>query len=280
MMQDRKALQAGTSHFLGQNFAKASGIKFLDEKNALVHAWTTSWGVSTRLIGGMIMTHADDDGMVCPPRLAPAHVVILPVTPKPDDRQRVLDYCRALRAELAAQSYAGGRVRVILDERDLRGGEKAWQWVKKGVPIRLEIGPRDLEKDAVFMARRDRGVKDKVGVGRAEIVATIGALLDEIQAGLLGRARAFRQEHTRQIDTKDEFYAYFAEPARPSDNAPTPIHGGFAMTHFGGDPALEAQIKDDLGVTVRCIPLDPGEPGTCPFTGRPSAKRVVWAKAY
>jgi prolyl-tRNA synthetase len=284
MMQDRKALQAGTSHFLGQNFAKASGIKFLDENNAQVHAWTTSWGVSTRLIGGMIMTHADDDGMICPPRLAPAHVVILSITPKPEDRQRVLDYCRALQAELSAQSYAGGRLRVRLDDRDLRGGEKAWEWVKKGVPIRVEIGPRDLEKDSVFVGRRDRGVKDKAGVGRAEFVASIAATLDEIQKSLHDRALAFRREHTRVIDTKDDFYAYFAEPKRPSDNAPTPIHGGFAMAHFNGDPKLEAQIKDDLGVTVRCIPIDgqvdPGEPGTCPFTGQPSAKRVVWAKSY
>jgi prolyl-tRNA synthetase len=280
MMQDRKALQAGTSHFLGQNFARASGIKFLDENNAQVHAWTTSWGVSTRLIGSMIMTHADDDGMVCPPRLAPAHVVILPITPKPEDRQRVLDYCRALQAELAAQPYAGGKLRVRLDDRDLRGGEKAWEWVKKGVPIRVEVGPRDLDKDAVFVGRRDRAVKDKAGVGRAEFVANIAATLDEIQQTLHGRALAFRREHTRTIDRKDEFYAFFAEPKRDRDGGPTPIHGGFAMAHFNGDPKLEAQIKDDLGVTVRCIPLEPGEPGTCPFTGQPSAKRVVWAKSY
>ncbi len=280
MMQDRKALQAGTSHFLGQNFAKASGIKFLDEKNTQVHAWTTSWGVSTRLIGAMIMTHADDDGMVCPPKLAPAHVAILPITPKPEDRQRVLDYCRSLEAELSAQTYAGGRVRVRLDDRDVRGGEKAWQWVKKGVPLRVEIGPRDLEKDAVFVGRRDRGVKDKQGVGRAEFVANIARTLDEIQHSLHARALAFRREHTREIDSRDEFYAYFAEPKKARDSDPTPIHGGFAMTHFGGDPKLEAQIKDDLGVTVRCIPLGAGEPGTCPFTGQPSAKRVVWAKAY
>jgi prolyl-tRNA synthetase len=280
MMQDRKALQAGTSHFLGQSFAKASGIKFLDEHNAQLYAWTTSWGVSTRLIGGMIMTHADDDGMVCPPRLAPAHVVILPVTPKPEDRQRVLDYCQALRGELAAQSYAGARLRVVLDDRDLRGGEKAWQWVKKGVPLRIEVGPRDLERDALFVARRDRPVKEKASVPRAELVATIGAVLDEIQASLLSRARAHRAAHTHVIDTREELYAFFAEPQKADPNAPTPIHAGFAMAHFGGDPAVEAKIKDDLGVTVRCIPVEPGEPGTCPFTGQPSAKRVVWAKSY
>src|SRR5258706_2120923 len=155
MMQDCKALQSGTSHFLGQNFAKASDIKFQNEKEELVHAWTTSWGVSTRLVGGLIMTHADDDGMVCPPRLAPAHVVILPVVQKPEDRERVVTWCRALAKDLRALSYAGAPVRVVLDERDLRGGDKVWSWIKKGVPIRLEIGPRDIDKDSVFMGRRD-----------------------------------------------------------------------------------------------------------------------------
>ncbi|MBE7451499.1 MAG: proline--tRNA ligase [Kofleriaceae bacterium] len=279
MMQDRKALQAGTSHFLGQNFARASGIRFSDDKGALEHAWTTSWGVSTRLVGGMIMTHGDDDGMVCPPRLAPEHVVILPVVHKPEDRQRVLDWCHALAADLRAQAFAGAPVRVEVDARDLRGGDKVWQWIKKGVPLRLEVGPRDIDKDAVFLGRRDRGPKDKGAVGRGELVATIGALLQEIQDGLLARARAFQAEHTRVIDDRASFYEWFTPP--PSkEGAPTPIHGGFAMSHFSGDVELERQIKDDLGVTVRCIPLADGEPGTCPFTGKPSAKRVVWAKSY
>ena len=280
MMQDRKALQAGTSHFLGQNFAKASGIQFTDEKNALTHAWTTSWGVSTRLVGGMIMTHADDDGMICPPRLAPAHAVILPVAQKAEDRPRVLAYCRALQQELRAQTYAGAPVRIELDDRDLGGGVKAWQWIKKGVPLRLEIGPRDIDKDAVFLGRRDKGPKEKTGVPRAELIATIGTILQEIQDTLYARALAYRTEHTRTIDTKDEFYAFFAEPAKKKESDPTPAHAGFAMAHFNGDPALEAKIKDDLKVTVRCIPLAGGEPGTCPFTGEPSKQRVVWAKAY
>jgi len=279
MMQDQKALQAGTSHFLGQNFAKASGIRFSDDKGALEHAWTTSWGVSTRLVGGMIMTHADDDGMVCPPRLAPTHIVILPVLHKPEDRQRVLDYSRALAAELRAQTYAGAPVRVEVDERDLRGGDKVWQWIKKGVPLRLEIGPRDLEKDSVFMGRRDKGPKEKGSIGRTELVATVATILQEMQDGLLAKARAFQAANTRVIDDKAEFYAWFTPPAT-KEGAPTPIHGGFAMTHFSGDVELEKKIKDDLSVTVRCIPLEDGEPGTCPFTGKPSAKRVLWAKSY
>ena len=289
MMQDRKALQAGTSHFLGQNFSKASGIQFTDVNNTLTHAWTTSWGVSTRLVGGMIMTHADDDGMVCPPRLAPAHVVILPIAQKPEDRQRVFDWCRALKKDLEAQSFAGAPLRVQLDERDLGGGVKAWQWIKKGVPIRLEVGPRDIDKDSVFMGRRDKGAKEKTSMPRGEFLAKVGGILDEIQAALYERARSFRKEHTRVIDTKDEFYAFFADPPRKHANDPTPIHAGFALAHFNGDPALEAKIKDDLKVTVRCIPLVDradsvlglsGEPGTCPFTGQPSKQRVVWAKSY
>ncbi len=279
MMQDRKALQAGTSHFLGQNFARASGIKFSDDKGAVEHAWTTSWGVSTRLVGGMIMTHGDDDGMVCPPRLAPAHVVILPVTHKPEERQRVLDWCQALAVELRATTFAGAPLRVELDGRDLRGGDKVWQWIKKGVPLRLEVGPRDIDKDAVFMGRRDRGPKDKLSLGRGELVATVATILQDMQDGMLAKARAFQAANTRVIDDQAEFYAWFTPP--PSkEGAPTPIHGGFALTHFSGDVELEKQIKDDLSVTVRCIPLADGEPGTCPFTGKPSAKRVIWAKSY
>ncbi len=280
MMQDRKALQAGTSHFLGQNFAKASGIQFQDDKGTLAHAWTTSWGVSTRLIGGMIMTHADDDGMVCPPKLAPSQVVIVPVIQKPEDRERVIAYCKALKQDLEARSFAGTPVRVHLDARDMRGGDKVWQWIKKGVPVRVEVGPRDIDKDSVFMGRRDKGPKEKSGVARGEFVAGIAATLQDIQDSLYARAKAYRTEHTRVIDSKDEFYAYFAAPSTKHENDPTPIHAGFAMTHFNGDPKLEAKIKDDLGVTVRCVPLAPGEPGTCPFTGEPSAKRVVWAKSY
>ncbi|NVB82703.1 MAG: proline--tRNA ligase [Kofleriaceae bacterium] len=280
MMQDRKALQAGTSHFLGQNFSKASGIQFTDVNNQMTHAWTTSWGVSTRLVGGMIMTHADDDGMVCPPRLAPQHAVILPIARKPEDRQRVLDYCKSLKKELEAQTYMGAPVRVQIDDRDVGGGVKSWGWVKKGVPLRLEIGPMDIDKDSVTLFRRDKGAKDKTQVTRGELVAKVSSILDEIQTSLFDRALAFRKEHTRDIDTKEEFYAFFADPPKKKPNDPTPIHAGFAMTHFSGEPELEAKIKEDLKVTVRCIPLAPGEPGICPFTGKPSAKRVVWAKSY
>jgi len=162
----------------------------------------------------------------------------------------------------------------------MRGGDKKWEWVKKGVPIRIEVGPKDIEKGTVLLARRDKPSNDKSFPTRAEAVATIGAVLGEIQDALFARASAFRQQHTREIDTKDDFYAYFTPPKTANPNDPTPIHAGFAMTHFNGDPALEAKIKDDLAVTVRCIPLAGGTPGTCPFTGQPSKQRVVWAKAY
>lgn len=276
MMQDRKALQAGTSHFLGQNFSQAQDISFLDDAGEKQFAWTTSWGVSTRLVGGLIMTHGDDDGMRMPPRVAPAHVIILPVMHKEETRDAVLAFCTQLANDLRAQTYDGVPVRVELDTRDLRGGEKAWQWIKRGAPIRVEVGPRDMDNDAVFLARRDRGHKDKETVARSDFVETISALLTEIQDGMLTTALEHRQANTKQIDTEEAFYAYFN-----NDN-----ESGFAMTHFSGDVELEDRIKKDLAVTVRCIPTPgqglPGadEPGTCPFTGKPSACRVVWAKSY
>ena len=279
MMQDRKALQAGTSHFLGQNFAKASEIKFLDQNGAQQHAWTTSWGSSTRLIGAMLMTHSDDDGFVAPPKVAPLQVAIIPIWRSDEDKARVLEYCRKVAAELRAQRYVDRPISVIVDERDERGGDKVWHWIKKGVPVRLEIGPRDMEKDALFVGRRDRAPKDKQSIPRAEFVASIATTLQSIHDTLFSRATELREQHTRRIDSKDEFYAWFTAPKVP-ENAPTPIHGGFALTHFSGDVKVEERIKNDLGVTVRCIPLEKSEPGTCPFTGQPSAQRVVWAKAY
>ncbi|MEX0818694.1 MAG: aminoacyl--tRNA ligase-related protein, partial [Pirellulaceae bacterium] len=182
MMQDRKALQAGTSHFLGQNFSRVQEIKFQDQHGQEEYCWTTSWGVSTRLVGGLIMTHSDDDGLIIPPRLAPKHVVILPIYRNDEERSQVIPYCESLKRELEAQSYSDGKVEVLLDDRDLRGGEKAWQHVKKGVPLRAEVGPKDIAKNAVFLGRRDTG--EKRGIGRDELVATVSSLLTEIQDGL------------------------------------------------------------------------------------------------
>ncbi len=277
MMQDRKALQSGTSHFLGQNFAKAFEIKFLGTSGQEEYAWTTSWGVSTRLVGALIMAHSDDDGLVLPPKLAPVHVVILPVIHKDEVRGQVMGYCEKLAAELRAVPYHDGHVAVELDTREGRGGEKVWNWIKKGVPLRLEIGPRDIASDSVFLGRRDRLPKDRQSVPRAELLANVGAILNEIQLGLVERARALRAEHTRRIDSKDELYDFFT----PKNREKPEIHGGFAECHFSGDPAVEEQVNKDLGVTVRGIPLDgEREDGRCVISGKPSKQRVVFAKAY
>jgi prolyl-tRNA synthetase len=278
MMQDRKALQAGTSHFLGQNFSRASDIQFLDEKGEKVFAWTTSWGVSTRLIGGLVMTHADDDGLVLPPRLAPSQIVILPILHREESREAVLAYCRSLQDALQGVQWHGRNLEVELDLRDLRGGEKTWQWIKKGVPLRVEVGPRDLASDSVFLARRDRAARDRVSLSRDVFVATVGDILDEIQGGLFTRAKQHREDHTVTIDNKGEFVDFFT----PLDKEKPEIHGGWALAHWCGDPDLEKEIGRDLKVTIRCLPFDDDKtaPGKCVFTGRPSPRRVVWAKAY
>ncbi|MBN1846489.1 MAG: proline--tRNA ligase [Sedimentisphaerales bacterium] len=277
MMQDRKALQAGTSHFLGQNFSQASEITFLNDAGQQTYAWTTSWGVSTRLVGGLLMTHGDDDGLVLPPKLAPLHVVILPVLHKDTDQGGILDYCQRLAGELRDLRYDGRPVAVEVDQRELRGGEKMWNWVRKGVPIRVEIGPRERENDAVFLGRRDQDPKDRVNLGRQEFVGTIAGLLTEIQTNLFERAQRFRQDHTVEIDSKDDLYDFFTpkNPDKPE------IHGGFARCHWNGSAEVEAQVSQDLGVTIRCIPLDgPAQPGSCCITGQPSPRRVIFAKAY
>jgi prolyl-tRNA synthetase len=269
MMQDKKALQAGTSHFLGQNFAKSSSIKFLNAESKEEHAWTTSWGVSTRLVGGLIMTHSDDDGLVLPPAIAPAHVVILPVTPKPETRDAVLEYCRDLKQALEAQNYLGESVRVELDDRDIRGGEKTWSWVKKGVPVRIEVGPRDMEKDAVFYARRDKAVKDKVSQDRTRFVSEISTLLENIQSSLFKKAKDFQKSHTQVIDNKEDFETYFANE-----------DAGYASVGFCLDSQLEDELAKRLKITVRCIPNDTvSETVPCIFTGK-EGKRVIFARSY
>ena len=276
MMQDRKALQAGTSHFLGQNFAKSSNIKYLSAEGKEEFAWTTSWGVSTRLVGGLIMTHSDDDGLVLPPRIAPSHVVIIPVTPKEETRQQVIDYCLEFKQQLQDQNYMDGPVRVEFDDRDIRGGEKAWGWIKKGIPLRVEVGPRDMEAGTVFVGRRDRGAKDKESMPVEQFVSGIANLLDEMQAGLLAKAKAFQKEHTREITTEADFVEFFT----PKNVDAPEIHGGFASMGFCCDSELEDKIAKEYKVTVRCIPnATADEVVPCVFTGQPG-KRVIFAKSY
>lgn len=276
MMQDRKALQAGTSHFLGQNFAKGSNIKFQTATESEEFAWTTSWGVSTRMIGGLIMTHGDDDGIIVPPRVAPSHVVLLPITRKPEEYETVNAFTQALANDLRALSYHGSPLRVEVDSRDI-GGARGWDWIKKGIPLRVEIGPRDIEQNSVFMARRDLTPKEKRSMKRDEFLSEITTILDEIQNNLYDRALVYQKDNTHPLNSKEEFYAFFTP-----ENADKPeIHGGFAMAHWCGSEDCEKVIKTDLSVTIRCIPLTaPDEEGSCICCGKPSNRRVVFAKSY
>ncbi len=252
MVQDRKAIQAGTSHFLGQNFSKASGIQFQSRNGNLEYAWTTSWGATTRLIGTLIMAHADDDGLMLPPRISPAHAVIIAITPKEESRAAVLEVAEKTAASLRQLRYRDERVNVEVDARDLGGGVKNWEWIKKGVPVRIEIGPRDLGKGTAVVSRRDQSHRHKSHLSIGELIEQFPGMLDDIQAGMLARAAAFRDSHTRVIESKEEFYAFFTP-----QNADKPeIHGGFALAYWNGSAQLEAQIKEDLKVTIRCIPFE------------------------
>ena len=271
MMQDKRALQAGTSHFLGQNFAKGSDIKFQNEEGQEAFAWTTSWGTSTRMIGGMIMVHSDDDGMIMPPRVAPAHVVILPIIKKGGDNTQVMESADTLKKALRSIDYHGRKVEVEIDSRDI-GGARGWDWVKKGIPVRIELGPRDIENNSVFMARRD--TNEKTSMDRDDFTNGIVDLLDNIQDTLFQRALQFRKDHTFSIDSKKEFYKLFKK-AKGYEN------GAFIMSHWCGSRECEETIKKHLSVTIRCIPFDsPEEEGSCICCENASSKRVLFAKAY
>ena len=277
MMQDRKALQAGTSHYLGQNFAKASDIKFLDEQGTQQFAHTTSWGVSTRLIGGLIMTHSDDDGLKVPPRMAPKHIVILPVTPKPELEAKVFAYCEELAKTLGQVSYHGVPLRVTVDKRDIRGGEKNWQWIKRGIPLRIEIGPRDIESDSVMLARRDKPHKEKTAIKRSDVAGRVVAIMDEIQAGYFAAAKAYRDQNIVDgIKDFTEITKFFT----PKNEEKPEIHGGFARIKLAVEPGIEEKLAD-LKVTVRCLPLEQsGTKGVCAVTGKPATTDAIIAKAY
>lgn len=267
MMQDKKALQMGTSHFLGQNFAKSSEIKFTTEQGQLEYGWTTSWGITTRLIGALVMTHSDDDGLCLPPRIASKHIVIVPVILSDDSREKILEKCREIAAEIRKQKYGENFVQVIVDERDIRSGEKGWHWIKKGIPLRLEVGLREMESGEFKMARRDKPHKETVPFK----IEQISQILDDIQANLLKKATAFRDQHMVEIESKEEFERFFAKEEA----------GGFALCHWNGDAKIEAKVKEDLNVTIRCIPLHMAKKeGKCIFTGEKSPRKVIFAKSY
>ena len=265
MMQDRRALQSGTSHNLGQNFARAFDIKFLDRSNKhqLVH--TTSWGVSTRMIGGLLMTHSDDDGLVLPPRIAPVKVVVVPLYKSDDEKARVLPFAERVQALLGEHIDP---LKIRLDAREeLRPSDRFFHWVQQGVPLRVEVGPRDVEKGEVVLVRRDD--RGKKAVSHTTVGKEATELLDAIQETLYAKARRFREENTRRVDSYDEFKAVLSE------------QGGFIEAHWNGSPEVEARIKEETKATIRIIPMesDP-EPGKCMVTGEPSPQRVVFAHAY
>ncbi len=277
MMQDKKALQSGTSHFLGQNFAKSSDIKFQSSEGKEEYAWTTSWGVSTRLIGALIMAHSDDDGLVLPPGIAPAHIAIIPIYRNDEDRKTVDCFVTELLLKLKDKRYNEEKIRTEYDTREITGGEKNWNWIKKGVPIRLEIGPRDVAKNSVFMGRRDKAHKDKKGVQLDEFVNNIGKYLLEIQQNIFDKAFKFRRDNTAEIDDYQEFVRFFS----PKNEKKPEIHGGFAYSHWCGDSGCEEKVKEELKVTIRCIPLeDVKQEGRCICCGKESSGRVCFAKNY
>ena len=276
MMQDCKALQAGTSHFLGQNFARASQIKFQSAAEKEEYVWTTSWGASTRLIGGVIMTHGDDDGIILPPRAASAHLVLLPIIKKEDERSLILAYTESLAKELKAKVYHGRRVVVEVDTRDI-GGARGWEWIKKGIPLRVEIGSREIKENTVFLGRRDKPHTERVSLKREAFLTELSGILDDIQNTLFSRADTFREEHTTAIADKGEFYDFFT----PRNIEKPEIHGGFVLSGWCGDETCEARIKEDLAVTIRCMPFDQeGGSGTCISCGKPDRHQAVFAKAY
>lgn len=262
MMQDRKALQAGTSHNLGQNFAKAFDVKYQDKEGQLQYVWATSWGVSTRLIGAIIMTHADDNGLVLPPKIAQRQVVIVPIWRGDDEKKQVLEYADGIREELKKEFT------VILDDRDqYKPGFKFAEWELQGIPVRLEIGPRDLAKNGMVMVRRD--LMKKEFVSRNGILETVRTTLQQMQKDMLERARRFQQENTFEVDDYDKFKDIIAGD------------GGFVKSHWCGDPACEAKIKEDTKATIRNIPFDrEKEKGKCIVCGKESDGRVIFAKAY
>jgi prolyl-tRNA synthetase len=224
----------------------------------------------------MVMTHGDDDGLVLPPRVAAAHAVLLPIWRKPGDRAEVMDYTRSLAAELSAVRYHDSAVQVEVDERDI-GGARGWDWIKKGIPLRVEIGPRDVPAGAVFVGRRDMRPRDKTSIPRAQFVAELPSLLDQIQSNLFDRALAHREQHTVQIDNQGAFHDFFT----PRNARQPEIHGGFALAPWCGQAQCEARIKDELTVSIRCIPFEESETaGSCICCSRPAAHRVVFAKAY
>ncbi len=264
MMQDGKALQAGTSHFLGQNFAKAFDVKYSTKEGKLDYVWATSWGVSTRLMGALIMAHSDDCGLVLPPKLAPIHVVMVPIFKTDEEHKAVVTKMEELKESLAKAGLS-----VKIDDRDnVRSGFKFAEWELKGVPVRIAIGPRDLQNNTVEVARRDTLTKESMSAD--VVVDHVIGLMDAIQENIYQKALDFRASKTQTVDTWEEFQEKIEE-------------GGFLLCHWDGTPETEEKIKELTKATIRCIPLDTNvimEEGKCIYSGRPSKQRVIFARSY
>lgn len=264
MMQDGKALQAGTSHFLGQNFAKSFDVQYADKDGSLQYVWATSWGVSTRLMGALIMAHGDDNGLVLPPSLAPIQIVMVPIYKTDEERSRVLEQFESIKKELEAKGHS-----VEIDDRDtLRPGFKFAEWELKGVPVRIAMGARDLENGSIEVARRDTLEKETLPI--EGIAEHIDGLLDDIQKGIYEKALSFRDANIRKCDSWEEFKQEITK-------------GGFLLCHWDGTPETEQKIKDETKATIRCIPVDScvcEEEGVDIYSGKPSHRRVVFAIAY
>lgn len=277
MTQDRKALQMGTSHYLGQNFAKGSGIKFSNKDGQVEYGYTTSFGMTTRVIGAMIMCHGDDDGLRLPPRIAPKQVVIIPVVPKPELEAQVMAFAEQVAQQVRSASFHGQHVIVHIDKRDMRGGEKNWDWIKKGVPLRIEVGPRDVEAQSMMVSRRDLPHKEKAKIGIGQIAGEVVSMMDSMQKNYFQQALEYREKHIRRdINTFEELKKFFT----PKNADKPETHGGFVLAKWCGDVESE-KLLDDLKVTIRCLPLkQSGTKGTCILTGKPATIDAVFAKSY
>lgn len=264
MMQDGKALQAGTSHFLGQNFAKAFNVQFTNKEGKQEYVWATSWGVSTRLMGALIMAHGDDNGLVLPPALAPIQVVMVPIYKTAEDHDAIIAKMNEIKAELEKADIS-----VKIDDRDtLRPGFKFAEWELKGVPVRIAMGPRDLAEGTLEIARRDTG--EKTSIAREGVAEYISKLLDDIQENIYQKALAFRDANVRKVDTWEEFKTEITK-------------GGFLLCHWDGTTETEERIKEETKATIRCIPIDSyvcEEEGTCIYSGKPSHRRVIFSISY
>ena len=265
MMQDGKALQSGTSHNLGQNFAKAFEIDFLDRNNNQKYVWTTSWGASTRMIGGLIMTHSDDDGLILPPKIAPVQVAIVPIYNNDKERIETLEFADAIANRLKEKI---DQLQIKIDgSENLRPADKFFHWIQQGVPVRIEVGPRDVKKQLAMVARRD--IREKNAVPVEQITQHVVDLLEKIQQNLFERALNYRKENTRTVSSYAEFKEIISN------------QGGFISAHWDGSKEVEAQIKQETKATIRCLPLEKNpEPGKCMVTGLPSAQRALFAIAY